>query len=220
MDHDAERRSDTEHWKRTQRDVALPLWEAIRESETLPDVTLDEVNQSVGVAEVNCYEISNRTGDCGVRCVYPVTSLLSHDCAPNCRLAAAPATCSNRCIAAVDIAEGEELSISYLPLNSDTLSRREKLREDWYFECACLRCRDPTELGTKLGGIKCQKCNAGTILSTDPLDAKAAWKCDSCDENYSCDIVAKIVNNLSKEKISLERNDVDGYLKFIDKACR
>jgi hypothetical protein len=40
----------------------------------------------------------------------------------------------------VDIPEGEEITISYIPLASTTPSRREYLAREYFFYCMCSRC--------------------------------------------------------------------------------
>ena len=54
----------------------------------------------------------------GVRALYPLTSILSHSCLPNCRpVMKKSAPFSNVCIASVDIDVGQELTINYVHLN-------------------------------------------------------------------------------------------------------
>ena len=31
-------------------------------------------------------------------------------------------------------------------------------RKNWYFECTCVRCVDPRELGTCVSGVTCAGC--------------------------------------------------------------
>lgn len=59
------------------------------------------------------------------------------------------------------------------------MKRREHLLESKFFECSCQRCADPTELGTYNGALLCPKCSPGLVLSTNPLDADAAWACNN-----------------------------------------
>ena len=32
------------------------------------------------------------------------------------------------------------------------------IRKNWYFDCSCMRCSDPTELGTLVSGVVCDQC--------------------------------------------------------------
>lgn len=122
--------------------------------------------------------------------------------------------------AAVDVKKGEELYSSYTYSLWPTLVRREFLRESKYFDCTCARCLDKTELDTHCGTLKCQRCDNGVILSTDPLgknivflkmktflyqilsitkknlflfsDDKCEWKCTHCDFKTNAIAVRKI----------------------------
>lgn len=74
--------------------------------------------------------------------------------------------------AAIDIPKGGQLYSSYTYSLWPTLVRREFLRESKFFECKCERCSDKTELGTHSSTLKCNKCDNGIIVSTDPLGMK------------------------------------------------
>lgn len=71
--------------------------------------------------------------------------------------------------AAVDVKKGDELYSSYTYSLWPTLVRREYLKESKHFDCSCARCSDKAELETHCGSLKCQRCDNGVILSTDPL---------------------------------------------------
>lgn len=62
-----------------------------------------------------------------------------------------------------------ELFASYTYSLGPTLIRREFLKESKYFDCTCQRCADPTELGTHMSSMKCQRCDPGLVMSTNPL---------------------------------------------------
>ena len=57
-----------------------------------PEFTSEDVERAFGIAEVNNYELANKSGNCGVRGLLPLTSLLSHSCVPNSRLAISSGT--------------------------------------------------------------------------------------------------------------------------------
>ncbi|KAL4707867.1 hypothetical protein ACJJTC_010302, partial [Scirpophaga incertulas] len=79
--------------------------------------------------------------------------------------------------AAVPIKSGEILHLCYTHALSPTIVRQEYLLESKFFKCECERCKDPTELGTHLSTLKCQKCDNGVILPINPLDSESVWKC-------------------------------------------
>ena len=62
-----------------------------------------------------------------------------------------------------------------------THKRRRRLKAEWYFECSCSRCVDPTECGTMVSAIICEACEEGFLLPRDPLDCYSDWPCSSCD---------------------------------------
>lgn len=67
------------------------------------------------------------------------------------------------------IERGEMLCMTYTYTFSGTLARQEHLKEGKYFTCQCVRCLDPTELGTFFSSINCQKCGDGNISPLNPL---------------------------------------------------
>lgn len=71
--------------------------------------------------------------------------------------------------AAVPIKASDILYLCYTHSLSPTLLRRDFLADSKFFMCDCRRCADPTELGTHLSTLKCNKCDNGVIMSTNPL---------------------------------------------------
>ena len=75
----------------------------------------------------------------------------------------------------------EEITISYTSLMTSTRTRRRLLRDNWCFECSCTRCRDPTEMGSHLGSLRCQQCREegeeqGWMVMKDPMDFESEYK--------------------------------------------
>lgn len=70
---------------------------------------------------------------------------------------------------AIDIPEGEKLYTVYTYTLNGTSTRQAALKSSKYFTCRCPRCLDPTELGTHFSSLKCQKCDNGLIVSSNPL---------------------------------------------------
>lgn len=176
--------------------------------------------------QVNAFEVGQMGAS--IRALYPRAYLLAHDCTPN----TTHTDDAKRRItirAATKIRKGEAITLSYaytLQVNENnyiniqknqyltrsfqsqsTHKRREHLLESKFFECCCLRCKDPTEFGTFTCALKCPRCgmaankdvvlqalfnkdenlkkieiksSPGTVLPTDPLDPDAPWRCDTC----------------------------------------
>ena len=83
--------------------------------------------------------------------------------------------------AARAIRKGGEICDTYTSTLCNTLYRRRSLKAAKYFDCACARCADPTELGSHFSSLVCRLPGCqGLVLSTDPLDREATWRCGEC----------------------------------------
>ena len=69
----------------------------------------------------------------------------------------------------VKIEKGSDIYITYTHTLNPTLLRRNHLQQCKFFDCECARCADPTELGTNMSSMKCNKCDSGFIMSSNPL---------------------------------------------------
>merc|ERR1711923_17945 len=79
------------------------------------------------------------------------------------------------------IRKGEEICDTYTATLCNTLYRRRSLKAAKYFDCACARCSDPTELGSHFSSLVCQLVSCGGLmLSTNSLDREATWRCGEC----------------------------------------
>lgn len=100
-----------------------------------------------GVFNTNSFEVVIATVDrdrtTSLRGLYPIGALQNHCCVPNTRH-----HFDDRqrmyVSAAMPIASGEELVMSYTDLLWDTLRRRQFLRATKFFSCYCSRCSDPS----------------------------------------------------------------------------
>ncbi|KPJ18660.1 Protein msta, isoform A [Papilio machaon] len=136
----------------------------------------ETVQKACGILEVNAVEIPSR-GGFSIRAVYPRLAIAAHSCVPNIVHTILQDNYKVEIRAAIPIKKGEPLYLCYTHALSPTIVRREYLLESKFFNCDCPRCSDPTELGTHLSTIKCNKCDNGVILSTNPLDNDAQWIC-------------------------------------------
>lgn len=115
--------------------------------------------------------------------MFPKLCLAAHSCLPNTRgilvedVKASKPTYSMELIASLPITEGEQIHTTYANVNEGTYERRQILRDNYYFNCTCKRCSDPSEANTFFSAIKCSNCAAGYLLPTDPLDLDAKWGC-------------------------------------------
>lgn len=65
-----------------------------------------------------------------------------------------------------DVEEGEELSLSYIPLDMTTLKRRNHLHTNWMFTCSCERCLDPESDSKPIDAFCCpiKGCSGGLLV--------------------------------------------------------
>ena len=111
--------------------------------------------------------------------------------------------------------------------------------ETKYFTCSCVRCSDPTELGTMFSSIQCPQCTAeqgGYLVSTNPAagpDSQADWKCIVCQKPQAHTFVNAVTqvnqNNsqnfseiecsqsIGEELVRLEKGSVEACQSFIRK---
>ncbi|KAK3291920.1 uncharacterized protein B0H64DRAFT_329754 [Chaetomium fimeti] len=75
--------------------------------------------------------------------LYPTVSRLNHACNPNSYTRPMPETLQISILAARDIAAGEEITHSYLPLGLPHPERTQKLHRQWGFTCTCALCSAP-----------------------------------------------------------------------------
>ncbi|KAM7187072.1 N-lysine methyltransferase SMYD2 [Naviculisporaceae sp. PSN 640] len=75
--------------------------------------------------------------------LFPDIARINHACRPNCFTRFSPTALSMEVVAYTDIQPGEELSLSYLPLNLHYRERQATLLQNWGFKCTCSLCNHP-----------------------------------------------------------------------------
>lgn len=70
-----------------------------------------------------------------------------------------------------EVEEGEELTLSYIPLDMPTLKRKTHLHTNWMFSCSCDRCSDPASDSKPIDAFCCPvKGCCGGLLVPDGED--------------------------------------------------
>lgn len=88
--------------------------------------------------------------------------------------------------------EGEEMTIRYYDWMECKLCIRKDIKEKWFFDCCCVRCQSPTDLGTYVSSPKCSDCKSGKMIPVEPLNHKSDWTCEKCSALVGFEIIAKI----------------------------
>lgn len=201
-------------WQRNQRIVV----DQLRTRWGIKEFSEDEIHTVCGLIEVNCFEIGQN--ESRARAMYDEAFLLSHDCVPNTTHTDHPQTYQMTIRTARTVAKGKPITLSYAYTLQGTLKRRQHLQEGKFFWCQCERCADATELGTFASAMLCPKCSGqanGLILPTEPLNEKAAWKCNKCKYTVTGQSMLLLVDKVFAELDAIDGTDADGLEDFLIK---
>ncbi|XP_011703599.1 PREDICTED: protein msta, isoform B isoform X2 [Wasmannia auropunctata] len=151
---------------------------------------MELMRRTCGVFNTNSFEVvvvPSRDEDrtTSLRGLYPMGALQNHCCVPNTRHHFDDQQ-RLHVSAALPIAAGEEITMTYTDLLWDTSSRRQFLRVTKRFSCNCNRCSDPLEFGSQLGALLCAKDDcSGYLLPRNPLNRESSWICDKCQTSIN-----------------------------------
>ncbi|XP_058831529.1 SET domain-containing protein SmydA-8 isoform X2 [Topomyia yanbarensis] len=198
-------------WKRNQESIV----KRIRKEWKFEEFSESEIHTVCGIIEVNSFQIGQN--DVHARALYPEAFYIMHDCTPNTSHTDDPESNILSIRLTKDLKAGDPLTLSYAYTLQGTLKRRQHLYNSKFFWCRCERCSDPTEFGTNCSSLKCPKCPAGLVISTNPLEQNAEWECISCKHMISSKVVAHLLDRLFKEVDAIDGNNIELYEKFIDK---
>lgn len=181
----------------------------------------EEILKICSILDTNCFDV--RTEEkVNVRALYSPVNLIAHDCKPNTKHSFHGEDCEIILTATVPIKKEEAITATYTQTLWGTLSRRAHLRQVKNFDCACKRCLDPTEFGTYAGSIFCSECrdtnesdDCPKIVSTDPLDEDAPWKCTECELEVSAEEVKWNNDVLKMEIRGIDKSDPSGFEAFL-----
>uniref|UniRef100_A0A1Q3FMT7 Putative histone tail methylase n=1 Tax=Culex tarsalis TaxID=7177 RepID=A0A1Q3FMT7_CULTA len=196
-------------WARNQQAIV----QRIRNEWKFDEFSEAEVHTVCGIIEVNAFQIGPT--EVHARALYPEAFYIMHDCTPN----TTHTDMSGSHVLTVrptrDLKVGDALTLSYSYTLQGTLKRRQHLYDSKFFWCQCQRCVDTTEFGTHCSTLKCAKCPKGLVLSSNPLDQEAAWKCQNCPHTIPALSVTQLLNGLYKELESIGGNNVELFENFL-----
>ena len=86
--------------------------------------------------------------------IFPETSRLNHDCAPNAQYVLDPELLTHTVHVTREIPEGEEITIAYTSPLDEVVTRQERLVGGFHFECRCQRCVNGGRSDAVLARIK------------------------------------------------------------------
>lgn len=215
-----EQRLTTQTYAAYRKNVARFIGEVLgMYSEGFDDET---ILRMCGILDTNSFELKCSTpkssaqlpdtvGDVRARAILSTASLINHDCCPNTRHTFEQEGSDGepwRKFSMVvyttrDVRKGEPLTATYTQSLWPTKRRRAHLIAAKCFSCDCIRCTDPTELGTNIGSFRCLRgsqngCN-GILLPCNPLEDTSPWKCEKCGQESTWKEVDAINETLHDE---------------------
>jgi len=218
MDHLEDSGEHPEEWEWYDKEVR----DTLRDTLHLGDrYSASDIRHAIGLLNVNavCLQFPKI---CGAPCTevgkgcYPIFAIMSHHCVCNARYFVNPATFNMYVRARVHIKAGEELTVQYLSALNGNHRRRQKIREEWYFDCSCRRCSDPTECGSFISAVRCFKDCKGYLLPEESLDYQSLWQCSRCKNEVLQEQVANMVESLEQELNSItDSGDFAAYQEFL-----
>lgn len=117
--------------------------------------------------------------------VFPQGALFNHSCKPNCVVSFHGRQMNVHAIA--DIAQNEELLVSYVDVLASSSTRQRELRESYFFSCRCDRCSEDTALedayldGYVCPDASCTQTKGGVLV----LDSQGDSECRICGAKRS-----------------------------------
>ncbi|XP_072549300.1 histone-lysine N-methyltransferase SMYD1a [Salminus brasiliensis] len=167
----------------------------------------DYISHIFGVINCNAYTLSDQKGLQAVGVgIFPNLCLVNHDCWPNCTVilnhgnqtSLDSAYHSQRRIelrALGKIAEGEELTVSYVDFLNVSKDRQQLLKQQYFFDCKCEHCK---------GGIK--------------DDLMTAVK-ETGGKKPSADLVKEVTEFSSQALAKIEQARTEGKFQEVVKIC-
>lgn len=152
------------------------------------NITEHELLTICSILDTNSFDVRDAKGRVNIRGLYTTANLLTHQCKQNTKHSFHGDNFELVLTTTMPIKKGEVITATYTQSLWGTLSRRLHLKRFKHFDCVCKRCSDPTEFGTYTGSIYCSQCRVfdksktcPKMISTNPLDNDAQWKCEKCD---------------------------------------
>ena len=180
--------------------------------------TEEEILKITGILQVNGHEVP-LTEPHHVA-IYSKASLIEHSCRPN---LAKSFTKKGEIIfwAPNPIKAGEHLSICYTDVLWGTQSRQHHLRQTKMFNCACDRCKDVTEFGSFVSGMRCSGFNKGSecsgILLPTAYDRWGDdWQCNKCNTKVVFSAINQILAQCLKDFEATDKMNEEKCNKFLN----
>jgi len=181
----------------------------------LEEVTRDLVESILGIILSNTFEVVSQ--QCILVGIYLDPSSMNHDCIGNTRVSMDGGG-KMTVMAAVHIKKNTPIKFNYIK-GLDTLwTRQVQLKENKFFNCACARCLDPTELGSYASAHSCQEGGCqGNVIPVNPLCPTEDWKCEKCGRTVAANQIRKTLKAVDNDLEKVDRNNMKDLKKILNK---
>ncbi|XP_078040742.1 SET domain-containing protein SmydA-8-like [Augochlora pura] len=198
------------------KDLSVKIEEDIRIMFAVDDVTSEEITKIMGILKINAYGVPSPEHT--HLAVYELSAMIEHNCKANCSKRVGS---DNRLYirAEVAIKMGDHISVCYVNSLLGTEQRRHFLKTFYFFDCICVRCKDPTEFGVNINAIKCKTSNCSgyvlpkTFLVTDPLP----YTCKTCNSSVSYEVVSDMLKNIGEEITRIKETGPSACGEFLER---
>jgi len=190
----------------------------------------ESVQTICGIFDTNSFELGVKGGKSLITGVYPQASMMMHSCLKNTRLTFGQ-DLSMTILARDHIKKGETIYHGYARSFNTTTMRRVMLFSGKHFGCECVRCLDPTEMGSFCSALLCQRCLPNipesdkkgdwadriAVLPDQPIDLNSQWKCRKCSNPHQMTgpQIASLERNLTMQLESIGSTDIEGLETFL-----
>ncbi|KAI9918730.1 hypothetical protein PsorP6_012028 [Peronosclerospora sorghi] len=181
-----------------------------------------EILQLFGRVNCNAFSIANdltnKTVGIGL---YPDSALFNHDCEPNCAVSFKGREMLIHAIKDVNV--GQELTVSYIELLQSTTRRQKELRESYFFDCECTRCKGgANEMFAEdwyLDGLRCAAnkdttCCEGVVVVEGGDDCFEIARCKMCGASRDSKEIHRQEKRLKDVEERKESNEHDKWEQY------
>lgn len=161
--------------------------------------------------------------------VYPTLAMFNHSCDPSIvRFYVEDKVCVQ---AIKNISKGEEISENYGPIffHSGREDRKERLKKQYWFDCACIPCQENWPLMHEMGddhlNFKCAVCSGSCLFSTSATNPMLRCQCGTpvpVLQTLKAITESEILHEKAKDamasgKLALAQEQYSKYLTLLDK---
>eukprot|EP00096_Caligus_rogercresseyi_P006994 TRINITY_DN2418_c0_g2_i1.p1 TRINITY_DN2418_c0_g2~~TRINITY_DN2418_c0_g2_i1.p1 ORF type:complete len:531 (+),score=146.39 TRINITY_DN2418_c0_g2_i1:103-1695(+) len=219
-----EARSKDPLWKKGDESIKKHLKAMMATNDDEDDME-ETVQTLLGIFLVNDFEIEVSMDDGSeerrtlIRGIFALASMPNHSCVANCShsFSKREGGFLMTMKALVDIEAGEEINHSYTEPLDPIIRRQSILRIGKFFQCNCIRCRDPTEMNTFSSALICPSCKKGHLIPRHVSEINSKWTC-VCKHSLSPEAVEKITSGAKAEMEALDVSpSISSHEAFLSK---